>query len=559
MSLYIREDVASENTLHSNAFYLLGVSTRDNRRKIVEAAEEKNLVLDEAVCNKVRSDLTNPRNRLAVEIAWLSGISPKRASELTSLLSTNPEAIKDQNNIPSLPLANLLAAGFERIGEQTDAQEWADWIELLAETVDEIDSEDILRDINEDRAVSGFPTVKSISDIESALGNQKRYYKDSVRDALNRLPSTKLVEVVTDVVENTTENGDFHASSLVDAIVDTYEVDAQNFLTQEADNVRQLVEATKVTAERGFFDRIPPLLNKIDSTVRNWDAVAQPIQVSMKSRGLDHEMSSALAYDIRSLGIDLFNKYDLIDSAQQMTETLQDVFAELPEVVERLDEDISALEDIAFSRDEAKRASERKASEFEQEISFHAEIGAVFKDTLAISLKGVQWKNTTIPLEKITRVRWGATRHSINGIPSGTTHSIYFGDDRKLMHVETRKEAIYNEFIDKLWRAVCVRLWVDTLHGLREGKKYRFGDAVVDDKGVQVTTSGFFSGGQKKYGTWGDLQTWTSNGNYVIGFKGEKKAYSAMAYQNVDNVHILSAAISAGFKHDVSRLSDMLD
>src|SRR5215471_7823294 len=96
--------------LHGNAFWLLGATTRDDRRRIVELAEEKSLALDSETCAKARSDLINPRIRLSTEISWLPGVSPKRASELVCLLQEEPEAIKEQGNIPPLTLANLMAA-----------------------------------------------------------------------------------------------------------------------------------------------------------------------------------------------------------------------------------------------------------------------------------------------------------------------------------------------------------------------------------------------------------------------------------------------------------------
>ena len=44
--------------LHQTPFAILGVTTRDDRRRIVELAEEKSLELDHDVCQKARSDLT---------------------------------------------------------------------------------------------------------------------------------------------------------------------------------------------------------------------------------------------------------------------------------------------------------------------------------------------------------------------------------------------------------------------------------------------------------------------------------------------------------------------
>ena len=688
----IRNIVSTETTLHKNPFCILGVTTHDGRKKINEEAEDKSLILDEILCSKARTDLTNLRNRLFAEISWLPGVSPQHTSELIKLLENNTGAIEDQNDLSPLPFANLLAAALERIAAKTNARKWAEWIDLLAETVEEIDIDDIFIDINKDREISGFIKVPSLEGIEKALKNQKGYYKDVIKDAINRLPSSKLINVITNVVEVATNDGKFQACSLIKDLVDSYEMEVQEFLNQEKDNIIQLVEATKLAASRGLHHRVPALLGEIDKTVRNWHTVAQPMQLSIKSSGSTHnsihEMSSKLANTIRSLGIDLFNEYNMIKAAQQLTKMLQVVFAELPEFVDRLDKDTSTLKnfaseaetnrheietqktlteksdiikkiveeirstasrslpnripsllnkidkilrdwnadaqtlqssntsssiihemslDLAYTLrnlaielynkydllDAAKQLTDilklafaeltefvdlldkdantlngivldrakaqRETKKHAEEITYKTEIGTIVKKTLAISPEGVQWKKTIIPLQEITRVRWGATSHSINGIPTGTTHSVYFGDKYQIMHVEIKKEGVYGTFIDKLWRAVCVRLWVEMLQGMRDGKKYQFGDAIVGDQGVEITKSGFFSSGKKKYGTWSQLQTWNAGGNFVIGIKNDKKAYTAISYQDVDNTHILSAVINAGFKDGVIRLSDMLN
>jgi hypothetical protein len=57
-----------------NPFHVVGVCPRDNRQRIVEAAEERSLTLDADVCARARADLTNPRNRLSAELAWLPGM-----------------------------------------------------------------------------------------------------------------------------------------------------------------------------------------------------------------------------------------------------------------------------------------------------------------------------------------------------------------------------------------------------------------------------------------------------------------------------------------------------
>lgn len=59
----------TKTALHQSPFAVLGVTTRDDRKRIVEIAEEKSLELEHEVCQKARSDLTNPRSRLSVEMA----------------------------------------------------------------------------------------------------------------------------------------------------------------------------------------------------------------------------------------------------------------------------------------------------------------------------------------------------------------------------------------------------------------------------------------------------------------------------------------------------------
>ena len=57
-----------------NPFCVLEVSTRDSRRHIAEAAEEKSFLDDSESIREARSALTIPNRRLAAEIRWFPGI-----------------------------------------------------------------------------------------------------------------------------------------------------------------------------------------------------------------------------------------------------------------------------------------------------------------------------------------------------------------------------------------------------------------------------------------------------------------------------------------------------
>ena len=145
----------NDTTLHANPFCVLGVTTRDDRRKIVEIAGERALHLDHDLCQKARSDLTHPRARLSAEMAWMPGVAPSMAEKLTKALSEDPLSVRTEDRLTELARANLMAAAFELVADNEPAKSIAEFVRNFAWVVETIDPKNVLRDVNEDRAVSG--------------------------------------------------------------------------------------------------------------------------------------------------------------------------------------------------------------------------------------------------------------------------------------------------------------------------------------------------------------------------------------------------------------------
>lgn len=183
----------------------------------------------------------------------------------------------------------------------------------------------------------------------------------------------------------------------------------------------------------------------------------------------------------------------------------------------------------------------------------------VFKDTLSISPDGIAWKEQRYPLDAITRVRWGGVRHSINGIPTGTTYTLAFGDNRSEAMVELKREEVYSTFLDKLWRAVCVRILTELIEALKSGKEISFGDAAVRDDGVTLTKHKFLGSNERIRCLWHQTHIWTADGAFYIGAKDDKKTYAGLSYIHTPNIHIVEQAIRMAFKKPGMRvLSDVL-
>jgi len=545
--------------LLQNPFHILTTSPRDNRRKIMELADERSLLFDSNLCAQARSELTNPRKRLTAEVAWLPGLGPKRVGELLATLERTPSDLLSVDKLTSIARANLLAAGLSRLVDHPP-NNIAEWILEISWAFEDVDPEELSVIINEERVVSGFPEVTDFSALETEIQERRRYYKQIINNVLDNLSAKKLVEAVTVAVETATDVGEEHGPILIADLVDSYEVEAQEFLKREEEIINSLVKNLREAVESKRSDTVlTPMVNRLISVVKNWDCVAQPIQVSTKSRGLDHEASRRVAWEIRSLAVDMFNEHNRLEFSQQLTNMLQEVFAEVVDVAERTAEDADTLDEIAEERVRLIETSKTREEEWRREITYEADVGAIFKDRLSISPEGIIWKNRRWSLDSITRIRWGGTRHSVNGISTGTTYKIFFGNSSNYESIELKKETTYSNFIDRLWRAVGIRLLTEYLEGLKNGKEIIIGSACVRDEGMVLQKNKLFGANEIKFCGWDDLRIGNGGGTFFIRHKNDKKLAAVFDYQAEDNIHVLEAMIRMFWKRGGNKISELLE
>jgi hypothetical protein len=529
--------------LLQNPFYILTASPCDSRRRIMELADERSLLLDSSEIKEARAILSTPRKRLSAEIGWLPGMG-ERTGELLSLLSDSPADLLAVNKLSSIARANLLVAGIARLSDPA-TEEVVRWILEIARAFEGIDVKELRVIINEERNISDFPEVSDLSDIEAEIQEQRRYYRKVIKSALDNLSPKNLVKAVTVAVELATNDGKKHGPILIADLADMYEVEAQEFLDKEEENMRTLIEKLRTALDTNQPDSVlTPTVNQLIQVVKNWDTVAQPIQVSAKSRGLWHEGSYRVARSIRELAIyHMCNEHGKLDFSQQLTIMLQEVFAEVGEVSERIAQDADDLHDIAKQRDQWRK-----------EITYEANIGAFFVNKLRISPEGIEWKGSRCDLDSITRVRWGGTRYS-----TGITYSIIFGYGSYYnTFINLANEEVYNNFVDRLWKTVGVRLLMEYLKGLRDGKQYRFGSTVISDYGLELNRNHIFSN-EKVFCRWSELLIMNSPGGFCISKEHDWGLRNNFSYLEEDNIHVLEAGIRMLLKRNGDRLSSLLE
>ncbi len=332
--------------LLSNPFLLLGATMGDNRRRIMALAEEKTLLPGEATAAAVgeaKAMLIHPRRRLTAEMGWLPGVAPDRILEVMALLKQEPGKVRSLD-LPSLARANLLAAGLVAVAEQLPKGEVVEWMLELAHVHDATAAEPTMTLLNKERSMAGFPAITDAQAVDAELRRQRQHYGQMLKKALNQLSSPSLVEVVTTVVDKATNHGEQQAPILIDDLVDSFEVEAQAFLEAETNTIQVLVQRIQRAAERDeSYGHISRLASQLEQVVRNWDWVAQPIQVSARSRGTDHDLSHKIVPQIRNLAIDLFNDHGFCAIPWKLTALQQEIFAEIASVVEQSEEDATAF------------------------------------------------------------------------------------------------------------------------------------------------------------------------------------------------------------------------
>jgi len=535
-----------------NPFAILKASTRDRKAHLNELADEAALHGDNDAAVNARNILSNPRTRLAAEVAWFPGLSPKRITLTLEHIAQGGVPALDGFN--ALSCANFLVETLEA-SSKGGLGELREGIEALASHVENIDVEDVLQAINDDRQAAGLPAVTDQSLIEAEINERVKHYERTATALLEDLPSMDMVAVYEGLISDSTNEGEDVGHRLINALIDSYELKASSFLTEEAGRIKGLVEKAKAAADKHISEKqVRASVNEIIGALRTWDQVAQPIQLAYKSRGLTHGESQDLAFTARGLGIHLFNKHNYLDDAKLMSEAIQELFSEVASVSDKIEEDIEALDDIAIERAERQKNEAESDAEFAKEIAYSTEFGLIFKDKFRISPEGFDYKGSLIPLDQITGVRWGAVKKSTNGIPTGTDYYFAYGTKTSSVLLQPNQHQ-YQAIIQRAWRSVCIRILLGWMEDWSKGRKVTVAGVEVSDDGLVLRRSRFLKEDETKFFTWFEVSKGAHNGLLNFYGKPDKKFFASFSYKDNWNVHIFDFAIDKIWEGKSEKLS----
>jgi len=333
--------------IKDNPFYILKVLPKDSREKIVEAAEDKLFEIDEEICEKARIDLITPKYRLIAELNWFPSMSQNEINSILKLLNGKDKSLIDINDVSMLIKINILNEIIEDNKFLLSQKELKQIILDLSDAFDTLNINEIVQSINEDRNKANFPKIKDkdIEIIENEIISKRQKAIKNIIKHLNDIPTKDLIKLMTDIITVETSNGQKHSTIFFDDLIDEYRLHVKDYLEEEYKKIEKLMNKIENKAKEGE-QKISDLVELLIKSLNIWDDVAQPIQLSMKSRGIDEPLSKKLAKKVRNLAIILYNEYKYLNTSKKITKAIKNRFSELPEISTIVEEDIEVLSNI---------------------------------------------------------------------------------------------------------------------------------------------------------------------------------------------------------------------
>ena len=330
--------------LLKNPFHILGATTRDDKHRIMDLTMTRRLFSDSAECEEAEAILKHPIKRISAEIAWLPGVDPELTDEILKRLEIPDQNLHGNTGLTHIACANFLVSGLSRLTNLASSNV-VEWILAIARSSEAINSEAVRATLNKDRSASGFPQIPDLSTIDDEIRKQKNYYRQVITSVLENLSVNERARVLTLAIESSIGNDKTRCPILIEDLVSSYELGVQDSLEKKQKIIEAQDKKIRAMVDAKNPDTtLQPIVNQLIQTVKEWDTIAQPIQLSKRSRGERHIASFEIAWRVQKLTVDLFNEYLKYDFALQFLNMLLEVFAEVPEIVERITRNKKDLE-----------------------------------------------------------------------------------------------------------------------------------------------------------------------------------------------------------------------
>ena len=340
--------------IFENPFYVLGASTRDNRHRISELAEEKSFLSEPNIIEDARNALIIPQKRLETELRWFPKADNAKIEAILNFLhilqkgdSLNNKI--DFSDLSPLALLNISVYTFG-LRKFRNNDELLNAISTIDEQFNNVSADILYNDINEDRKNASF-SVAEKTDVENAF----QIYRSDVAKVINE----KLAKLSQDdyviLAEHIAENYDGEKVISGD-IIDDYNLRMASSLEKEKQSI--LDQVTEITKHLNLVS-INELENLFSNIKKYGNMLSPSLSVAMKLGRKQISFfndNNEILYKVRKMALELHNNCkrseDALNTILALKTNLARFSSEFPKV---LDEDIKILEKIVSDKKQREK------------------------------------------------------------------------------------------------------------------------------------------------------------------------------------------------------------
>ncbi len=500
----------------NNPFHILDAAMSDSKAVIHDKAEEKSFLLPEEDCRKAEQILINPRKRLAAEVAWFPGVGARKVAVIFQQIDDDMKDFALHfarfNAYPKLAYANIIALYLCRFKEVSAEYEFEDigialkmLITEFCSVINDIDVEQTFDLINQERLSAGFPEMTNFEDFEFALDERLHECKTILLDFLGVFDLFAVADILASVIEKVTKKGSTDCPwQLLSDLISDYEIKAipefekcEKEIDKEIGCLKQMMGTARVDS-----------IGLLDKYVKEWDRLAQPIQVLLRSQGKDHLRTKQLSKKLRDFAIYAHNKCKRTDISLEVTKLQEKVFSELRSVSETVKADEEQLSEMIRTnawRDSMLLKKHKSGGPYNIEwgFFFSKSVNIDSKDII-VNIKGTH----TYLVNDVIGVSWGAMQHYIRyeNYPSYRkycekyryeTSDITYHVDMIFKNKEKCELEITKTQMERIASALTYTVLGHILENwlvcFAAGKTVRVGNFEISDRGVSIIKDHFIS------------------------------------------------------------------
>ena len=334
--------------LEQNPFYILEVSPNEKRASIISKAEEKAFFADGNECEEAQAKLLNPEKRLSAELDWFYEISIEKIADIHNCISESKEIGFD--DLTGISRLNAALHNFS-LSQYDDYFELGYAILEVDELYNGINLKEVLSNINTCRQQSGIREV-SKDELDREFNKKRDQIRQLVSDKIVSLNEEDYIDFITMIAEKCIADENYEDGVVINDIIDQYEIRMQSVIEDKSTNVINIIENIESFDDK---NEISLVINNLIESLKDFDKYAQPIQIKSAINGIDHEQSSKLAKECRELAIVLHNEYHNADASFKLIHALRDIFPELIEFHERIQDDEKQIQKIKKEEEQFNR------------------------------------------------------------------------------------------------------------------------------------------------------------------------------------------------------------